>query len=325
MGTDIAVIEELDGGINLQPAATTWADSANPGATAVKIIGMVAPFEGQEVCRSGRTAGWSCGQVEETGIYVVGGRTTAAADLRAFRGFLSKNVQSRGGDSGGPWISGNFAVGTHSAGETSGENFAIATTLEDALTKFPAPVQLQLFLNKPELAAPEDLTVVAGQPITGRVPAAPASAVAANSQVRITMENQAGRQTVDVPVDAAGNWAFPAPESSGTLRFTAETVNGFSRSGAVSLAVTVEAPVVAPTEPVVPAEPVAPTEPVVPAAPAAPAEPGRPAEPSPVLPAASGQLPDTGAGSVLPTAGLAGGAILLGGVLLAATRRRAVR
>ena len=34
---------------------------------------------------------------------------------------------------GGPWISGNFAVGTHSAGETSGENFAVATTLEDAL------------------------------------------------------------------------------------------------------------------------------------------------------------------------------------------------
>ena len=78
VGTDIAVIEALDGGINLQPAATTWANAANPGATAVKIIGMVAPFEGQEVCRSGRTAGWSCGQVEETGIYVVGGRTTAA-------------------------------------------------------------------------------------------------------------------------------------------------------------------------------------------------------------------------------------------------------
>ena len=82
-------------------------------------------------------------------------------------------------------------MGTHSAGETSGENFAIATTLEDALTKFPTPVQLQLFLNKPELVAPEDLTVLAGQPITGRVPAAPASAVAADSKVRITMEKQA--------------------------------------------------------------------------------------------------------------------------------------
>jgi hypothetical protein len=401
VGTDIAVIEDLDGGINLQPAATTWANAASPGATAVKIIGMVAPFEGQEVCRSGRTAGWSCGQVEETGIYVVGGRTTAAADLRAFRGFLSRNVQSSGGDSGGPWISGNFAVGTHSAGETSGDNFAIATTLEDALTKFPTPVELQLFLNKPELASPEDLTVLAGQPITGRVPAAPASAVASNSHVRIIMGKQADQETLEVPVDAAGNWTFPAPESNGKLRFTAETVNGFSRSGAVSLAVkvtvleapvittpagdavlttvtridgtgtpgltvkltgditgsavvaadghwtlpveesepgryaisavqtspgkvdsravsrtfTVEAPVVAPIEPVVP-----PAAPAVPLAPAAHAEPV-----SLVIPASSGQLPDTGAGSLLPPAGLAGGAIVLGGVLLAATRRRAVR
>ena len=162
MGTDIAVIEALDGGINVQPAATTWASAANPGPTAVKIIGVVAPFEGQAVCRSGRTTGWSCGNVAEVGIYVVGGRTTAAGDLRAFKGFLSNDVQSSGGDSGGPWISGNFAVGTHSAGETSGANFAIATTLQDALTKFPTAVQLQLFLNKPELVAPGNLTFKAG-------------------------------------------------------------------------------------------------------------------------------------------------------------------
>ena len=211
VGTDIAVIEALDGGINFQPAATTWASAANPGPTAVKIIGVVAPFEGQAVCRSGRTTGWSCGKVAEVGTYVVGGRTTAAGDLRAFKGFLSNDVQSSGGDSGGPWISGNFAVGTHSAGETSGDNFAIATTLQDALTKFPTAVQLQLFLNKPELVAPENLTFTAGQPITGRVPAAPASAVAANSTVRITVANQAanggpGRlcRLLDFPGSATG-------------------------------------------------------------------------------------------------------------------------
>ena len=85
MGTDIAVIEALDGGINVQPAATTWASAANPGATAVKIIGMVAPFEGQAVCRSGRTTGWSCGQVDEIGIYVVGGRTTARGGPPGFQ------------------------------------------------------------------------------------------------------------------------------------------------------------------------------------------------------------------------------------------------
>jgi hypothetical protein len=49
---------------------------------------------------------------------------------------------------------------------------------------------------------------------------------------------------------------------------------------------------------------------------------------APVLPAGAGQLPNTGAGPLLPAAGLAGGAILLGGLLLggvqvAASRRRA--
>jgi hypothetical protein len=237
VGTDIAVIETIDGGINVQPAATTWASAANPGPTAVKIVGVVAPSAGQAVCRSGRTTGWSCGQVEETGIYVVGGRTTATGDLRAFRGFLSKNVQSSGGDSGGPWISGNYAVGTHSAGETSGANFAIATTLEDSLTKFPTAVQLQLFLNKPELVAPQNgASVAAGDPIQGRVPSPADSPRAADSKVRISI---AGHQPLEVPVDAVGDWSFVAPFPAGPLSFSAETVNGFSRSGAVNFTVDV--------------------------------------------------------------------------------------
>lgn len=237
VGTDIAVIEGINGGINLQAAATTWADAANPAATAVKIVGTVAPFQGQEVCRSGRTDGWSCGQVDETGIYVVGGRTTAPEDVRAFRGFLSRNVQSSGGDSGGPWISGNFAVGTHSAGETSGENFAIATTLEDSMAKIPGGVQLKLFLNKPELVAPANgAPIAAGDLIKGRVPSPADSPRAAGSKVRITV---AGHQPLEVPVDSAGEWSFVAPFPAGPMTFSAEAVHGFSRSGAVDFSLTV--------------------------------------------------------------------------------------
>ncbi|MET4093984.1 S1 family peptidase [Arthrobacter sp. UYCu712] len=398
VGTDIAVVESLRKGLNVQAAATVWGSGSadDPGATAVKIVGSVSPFQGQQVCRSGRTTGWSCGTVQELGIYVVGGTTPDPADLRAFRGFLSKDVQSSGGDSGGPWISGNFAVGTHSAGEGVGaaENFAIATTLEDSLARIPGGVQLQLFLNRPQLLAPAVQTVTAGQPVTGRVPAAPASAVAANSKVRITLAGDAPEPPLEVPVDASGNWSFPAPSSTGALRFSAETVNGFSRSGAVSLSVNVsdlDAPVITtPAEgaalksvtridgtgtagltvklngdfsgsavvaadgqwtirvdepapgrysmravqtskgeadsPAVTRNFAVDAPAVVPAEPAAPtveaAAPGNTAAQPPVLPAGSGQLPDTGAGSLLPTAGLAGGAILLGSVLLVAARRR---
>ncbi|MBT2596562.1 trypsin-like serine protease [Arthrobacter sp. ISL-72] len=241
VGTDIAVIQDIRPGLELQPAASRWDAPSDPGATAVKIIGATSPSVGQPVCRSGRSARWSCGTVDEVGIYVVGGITADAADLRAFRGFLSYSVQSSGGDSGGPWISGNFAVGTHSAGDAvvPGEpvnNFAVATTLEDALTRLPG-VQLQLFLNKPALTSPANGGGVAvGRSITGQVPAAPASAVAAGSAVRITVP---GQDPVDVPVDATGQWQFTAPSQTGRLQFAAETINGFSRSGASSFDVTV--------------------------------------------------------------------------------------
>ena len=70
----------------------------------------------------------------------------------------------------------------------------------------------------------------------------PASVVAPNSKVRITVlrgRRNSGRAPLEVPVDASGNWQFPAPSSAGRFKFSAETVNGFSRSGAVALSVDV--------------------------------------------------------------------------------------
>lgn len=238
VGTDIAVIGSLRQDLDPLPAASTYGDPSQPGPD-VKIIGATAPVIGMPVCRSGWRTNWSCGHVAAVGIFLVGGPNyrTDPNDIRAFNGFLSYDVQSSGGDSGGPWISGNYAVGTHSAGDDPQPdmppppNFAVAATLEDSLKVLPG-YQLELFLNKPKPEADPGTTVKAGTSITGKVPAAPASAVAAGSQVRITY---AGRQAFDVPVDGTGNWSFTAPEAPGPFTFTAETVNGYSRSGPVSL------------------------------------------------------------------------------------------
>ena len=233
VGVDIAVIGSIQQGLDPLPAASTYGDPSQPGPD-VKIIGTSAPVIGMPVCRSGWRTGWSCGHISAVGVFLVGGHNypTDPTDIRAFNGFLSYDVQSNGGDSGGPWISGNYAVGTHSAGDWGGtQNFAVAATLDDSLKVLPG-YQLELFLNKPQLAAPPDGTFRAGTSITGRVPAAPASAVAQGSQVRITY---AGRQPFDVPVQPDGTWSFTAPDAPGPFSFTAETVNGFSRSGAASL------------------------------------------------------------------------------------------
>jgi hypothetical protein len=189
--------------------------------------------------------------VDSVGIWAIPGPNSLPPnydnDLRAIQAFDSTSVTSSGGDSGGPWISGNFAVGTHTGaeyeqrGEARVQIRAIATTLVDAAARIPGGVQLQLFLNKPELTAPGNGTVTAGGPITGRVAAEPASVVAPHSRVRITVlgtgSGQKSGQPVEVPVDASGNWSFPAPAAAGPFKFSAETVNGFSRSGATAMSV----------------------------------------------------------------------------------------
>ncbi|MFJ5698530.1 trypsin-like serine protease [Arthrobacter sp. NPDC093139] len=338
-GKDIAVIESIRADLNLLPAATKWEDPANLVAASVPVIGTAAPMVGQAVCRSGRTEGWSCGTVDEVGIYVVRGPSGEPDDLRSFNGFLSTSVQSRGGDSGGPWISGNYAVGTHSAGNprTSAQNFAVAATLQDSLTAVPG-IQLRLFLNQPVLSGSLPAgPIAAGQRISGRIPAAPAAHVPAGSGVRITVP---GQEPVDVPVDPAGNWSFTVPVPM--TQFSAQTLNGFSRSG-ISTFRTAAKPAEPAPGPSSPAATAGPDgfKPTVPKP--APARPVTPAlltpapEPSVVAvkpaggitswerPSAAVGLAATGASGLLPAAGIAGAALILGCWLLVAAIRRAKR
>jgi hypothetical protein len=335
VGTDVAVIGSIRAGLDPEPAASTWNDPSLAGPD-VKIIGTAAPVVGEPVCRSGRTSAWSCGTIDEVGIYVVQGRSADPADLRAFTGFLSFAVQSSGGDSGGPWLSGNYAVGIHSAGDVPDplgnvRNFAIAATLDDALAVLPG-YQLELFLNRPVVSSPASGgTFAAGQTVTGQVPAAPATAVAAGSKVRITVSGQA---PFEVPVDRGGNWSFTAPETTGALRFTAETFNGFSDSGASAFEFAPAAAGPPPAGPVA-AEPAA-----APAGPAVTVPPPADPVPSPtitdpprdaaVLPSGgltavgppSAYLANTGGGGIMTAAGAAAGAIAVGGVLMVLVGRR---
>jgi len=241
IGTDIAVIQGLTAGVTPRPAATTWDNVANPAPSSVRIIGTLAPVQGQPVCHSGRTSGWKCGTVDTVGIMLIPGRASVGPnydnDLRAVRAFDSTTVKSAGGDSGGPWISGNFAVGTHTGAETQNgtQLRAIAATLQDAMATIPN-VQLQLFLNAPQLdGTVSGATLQPGTTIRGKVAAAPASAVAPGSSVRLTRD---GGASVDLPVDKDGTWSFTLPATEGKYSYTAATVNGFSHSETTTFALT---------------------------------------------------------------------------------------
>jgi streptogrisin C len=338
-GNDIAVLESIRPGLDARPAAASWADATNLATGSVPIVGTASPFQGQPVCRSGRTIGWSCGTVDEVGIYIVGGGSGDPADLRSFRGLLSRSVESSGGDSGGPWISGNYAVGTHSAGNSrfSTENFAVAATLEESMAVLPG-VQLRLFLNRPVLAGvlPSG-PIKSGQRVAGRLASAPATDVPAGTQVRITLP---GSDPFDVDVDAQGNWAFSAPAPAG--EFSAQTINGFSRSGLSTFRAAAE-----------PAAPEPPAPGGAGAGAGAPSPGGSPSAPPPaaaqgdepavlapapqptvaaVLPAAVPDpdsrpmmLADTGVSGLTLAAAVAGAGLLLGGLVLVVVRRRGRR
>jgi hypothetical protein len=351
VGTDIAVIKDIAPGLNLEPAASTWGDAEVPDP--VRIVGTKAPVQGDPVCRSGRTTGWKCGFIDSVAILMMPGSKSVPPDydndLRPVRAFDSTSVKSAGGDSGGPWISGNYAVGTHTGAEilVGVQTRAIAATLEDSLASIPGGVQLEVFLNKPTVSSPAaHATFDAGQTVTGMVAAAPASAVAAGSNVKVTV---AGAPPFEVPVDANGAWSFTAPDVPGPLRFTAETVNGFSASGAVAFefaaAAEVAPPVVSPL-----AEPPAADPPAAVPAAGPPADPpaavpaaGPTAETPAAVPAANGSpapaggaavvvlplgdehpgtLASTGVSGLFLAAGLAAAALAVGAVLLAVVRRR---
>jgi hypothetical protein len=123
----------------------------------------------------------------------------------------------------------------------------------------------------------------------------------------------AGTTTVE-----GGRWSlpFPARLAPGAHGLSAsQSVDGVT-SEPMLATFTINAPV-APG----PAEPAGPAAPAGPADPAAPAEPAGP-PPADVLPAGTpGQLANTGAGPILPTALLAGGSLLLGTALLVLGRR----
>ncbi|MET3720741.1 S1 family peptidase [Arthrobacter sp. UYEF21] len=342
VGTDIAVLRDITRDLNLQPAATTWGTVKTPDP--VKIVGTTAPLQGEPVCRSGRTTGWKCGAIDSIAIVMMRGSKSVPPDydndLRPVRAFDSASVKSAGGDSGGPWISGNYAVGTHTGAESleGVQTRAIAATLEDSVTSIPGGVQLQLFLNKPTVTShAPGAAFDAGQTVTGRVPAAPASAVAAGSKVRITV---AGETPIEVPADLAGAWSFTAPAVSGPLRFTAETVNGFSTSGPTAFEFAAAAPT---PEAVQPAPPAPPAPSAQPAPPAQLAVTPAPVETPAAVPAANGasaplgnsaavvlplgddrsvNLANTGVSGLLLAAGIAAGALAVGGVFLALVRRR---
>ena len=130
-GEDSGVVDVTDTEAKPEPAVNTWGsgDTAagsnstasqgveNSGGT-VPVLAAAAAVSGEPVCHSGERTGWQCGTVEN--VYVTAD-VQGATEIQAVDG-IETSVCLLPGDSGGSFVSGEYAVGVASAGNFTPES-----------------------------------------------------------------------------------------------------------------------------------------------------------------------------------------------------------
>ena len=106
-GDDYATIAVTNPGLRITP------DVNNHAGAAVEVHNAVAPIAGMRVCKSGRTTGWTCGEVEQARVEVL---SSPPGGTPRVISVLQHNACSRPGDSGGSVVAGNSAVGLTQGG-----------------------------------------------------------------------------------------------------------------------------------------------------------------------------------------------------------------
>ncbi|MBD7994796.1 trypsin-like serine protease [Arthrobacter sp. Sa2CUA1] len=242
IGTDVAVIDGINKDLDLLAEVTQWA----PGGlseTTTRITGVGSAVAGLPVCRSGLTTGWKCGTVDKLAVFLVGGHKMATdpKDVRAVLGFES-TLKAMEGDSGGPVISGNTALGLVSSGmgAPDGDGFyntVGAADLTSALS-VTGGYTVALHVEAPALNVKNGDTVETDQVLTGTAPA--------GSTVKLTVNGG----TAEIPVAENGTWSMKVPRTvadGATAKITATAVIGFNESKTTTYSVTVKhSPLAAP-------------------------------------------------------------------------------
>ena len=226
IGTDVSVIDGINPDLNQLAKVTDWTTPAVPKESGPVVKGVSNAIVGAEICKSGRTTGWSCGTVSRVGVFLVNGINQASdpEDVRAVRGFESTSLTADHGDSGGAIISGSLAVGMLSAG---GGGYTYGVGLTDALAH-TAGYTIKIALSAPEVTT--TAPVHRKDPVSGTVADAPDG-----TTVTVTLDGK----TSEVAVDGAGKWSVEAPNNIGTFPITVQAKNGFSTSATTTASVDV--------------------------------------------------------------------------------------
>ncbi|MCK2029545.1 S1 family peptidase [Microbacterium galbinum] len=218
--TDVSAWDVVNPSLETLPEVTNWTTSATEDLSAatipVRAVGT-AVVDGA-VTKSGRTTGFTSGQVLEVGGW-------ANVSGRQVYGFVT-NVASSEGDSGGAVFQGNTAVGILSGGTTqNGQPIMFAADLQNALS-YTGGYSVALYIDAPTVTSPAQVGI--GGAITG---------TGAAGQTLVVTQGEGA--PFEVPIDGNGNWSFPAPPEVGEYEFSAIVRNGFNESAATPFAVAV--------------------------------------------------------------------------------------
>lgn len=223
LGTDVSVINQLNPGYKTQPYLTGWANG-KAESRGPKLTGISQAKLGVKVCKSGRTTGYTCGTVDEVGIFVVGGFKNTSGDIRAIHGFGMKNRNFQlayEGDSGGGAISGASAVGITSAIADDDGGRAYFADITRALKATPG-YSIKLALNTPKFTT---TAPASGREFGTRIHGTLANAPAGTT-VRVS---SAGKTIANAKVDK-GKFSFKTPAKAGKQTFSIQGINGFNKS-----------------------------------------------------------------------------------------------
>ncbi|MEU6282308.1 alpha-lytic protease prodomain-containing protein [Streptomyces sp. NPDC047028] len=126
-------IASVDGGTTIATEIGTWGNGGN-----VAVEGSRRAPVGSDVCKSGVTSHWTCGAIKAYNYSVT--YNDAGQPPTLVTNVALSNVCDLGGDSGGPWISGNQGQGMTSGGRNDnqcngvyGQGTSYFQPLDDAL------------------------------------------------------------------------------------------------------------------------------------------------------------------------------------------------
>jgi len=217
---DISVIDVANPALTTLPEVTDWTTSATEdlSGSTLPVRSVGAAEVGAPVSKSGRTTGFTSGNVESVGWANVDGRQVS--------GFLSVLTSSQG-DSGGSIIQGDRAVGVVSGGTTvQGQSVMWGANIQNGLA-LTGGYTVALFLDAPVVTA-QSTPYFTDAPVSGTGPA--------GATLTVTPENGT---PFDVAIDANGAWSFAAPGTEGNYSYSIVAKKGFDTSAATTFDIAV--------------------------------------------------------------------------------------